>query len=204
MEALLKYLRETYAPLAVILYGSWADGSQGEHSDLDALVLTDGGAPCHDTSRVQGVQLDVFVYPAQSLEGHADLSQVMQIEDGRVLLDSQGRGEALLSRVRAYGDRLPMKTAEEAREGVVWCEKMMERASRGDAEGYFRWHWLLTDSLEIYCDTRALRYRGPKKTLRWMAAQAPEDYACYARALREFTHESLRAWVECLKQTASR
>ncbi len=41
MEMILNYLCGKYAPAAVILYGSYADGAAGEDSDFDALVLAD-------------------------------------------------------------------------------------------------------------------------------------------------------------------
>lgn len=39
---------------------------------------------------------------------------------------------------------------------------------REDTDGYYRWHWLLYDSLEIYFDVKGLHYYGPKKALRYM------------------------------------
>ncbi|MBR2288091.1 MAG: nucleotidyltransferase domain-containing protein, partial [Clostridia bacterium] len=47
----LQYLRETYRPEAILVYGSYADGSAGYFSDFDALVI----APfprAHDTARI--------------------------------------------------------------------------------------------------------------------------------------------------------
>ena len=32
------------------------------------------------------------------------------------------------------------------------CKKMLLRTLRSDAEGLYRWHWVLIDSLEIFCD----------------------------------------------------
>ena len=39
MEAILKYIRERYHPTALILYGSYADGTNGPDSDFDALAI---------------------------------------------------------------------------------------------------------------------------------------------------------------------
>lgn len=38
---IIKYIMETYSPEAIIVYGSYADGSANENSDFDALVITD-------------------------------------------------------------------------------------------------------------------------------------------------------------------
>lgn len=204
MDEILTYLREKYAPLSVILYGSWADGTQDADSDWDALVITADGVQSHDTSVVAGVQLDVFVYPSQCLEGEFDLEQVIQIHEGRLLWDHEGMGDALMRRVQAYVDGLPRKTEEEIRDGIAWCRKMCLRTQREDAEGLFRWHWLLTESLEIYCDASGRHYWGHKKTLAWMQRHFPEDFACYTRALKEFSQESLQDWIACLLKPTDR
>ena len=44
-------------------------------------------------------------------------------------------------------------------------KRMLLRTMRGDVEGYYRWHWLLCDSLEIYFDIKGIHYYGPKKQL---------------------------------------
>ena len=72
---------------------------------------------------------------------------------------------------------------------------MRRRARRRDAEGLFRWHWLLTDSLEIFCDIKKQRYFGPKKTLKWMQQTHPEAYEYYMKALSEFKLEALDDWI---------
>ena len=63
MEQVLKYIREKYNPLSIILYGSYADGTNNLNSDFDALVIVADHEQFHDTSIVDGVPLDVFVYP---------------------------------------------------------------------------------------------------------------------------------------------
>ena len=81
---------------------------------------------------------------------------------------------------------------------------MLRRTERGDTEGYYRLHWVLTDSLSIYCDLRGEYYFGPKKALRRMAAVAPDDAAVYDRALRDPTLDNLAAWLGALEGTFSR
>ena len=62
-EKIVGYLKKTYQPDAVIVYGSFADGSANLNSDFDALIIA-GKEKAHDSSIVDGVVLDVFVYPA--------------------------------------------------------------------------------------------------------------------------------------------
>lgn len=39
---IIEYLKEKYQPLALIVYGSFADGTNNAHSDFDALVICEG------------------------------------------------------------------------------------------------------------------------------------------------------------------
>lgn len=200
MHAILTYLEETYHPLAVILYGSYADGTNNDHSDFDALVITRNCEQQHDVSCVSNIQLDVFVYPETFFQQAYNCDDFIQIADGRILTDSTGTAQALMDNVADYISQLPMKSPEEAREDAVWCRKMLERTHRGDAESFYRWHWVLCDSLEIFCSLKQHRYTGPKKSLRWMERTYPESYTLYRTALTSFTPAALKDWIDCLEQ----
>ncbi len=203
-DTIFRYLVDTYRPEAIIVYGSFADGSAGAHSDFDALVIA-GGAARHDASVVGGVVLDVFIYPAETFRGDYNPEEFIQVFDGKILLDSGGLAKRLQERVLETIERAPAKTDDEIRQALEWCEKMLARAARGDAEGYYRWHWLLVDSLEIYFDARRLRYFGPKKALRELERRDAEGFVLYSRALRDFTPDALARWIAHLrKQTPAR
>ena len=201
-EKIIRYILETYRPDAVIVYGSFADGSASEHSDFDALVIADR-AGTHDASVIDGTLLDVFVYPAETFKAAYDPAAFIQVLDGTVVLDKSGLAQQLQERVRSYVESLPPKSADEIRQEIRWCEKMLSRTLREDPEGYYRWHWLLTDSLEIYCDIKRVRYDGPKKALRRMEQTDGEAFCLYAKALQTFQRETLSAWISCLKRLAS-
>ncbi len=198
MERIINYLYSKYAPYALISYCSYADGTAGEGSDFDALILAEGEAQ-HDVAIVADIQLDVWVYPVEYFAEDASLEEAVTILDGIILHDPQGLGAALKERVAAYFAAKPGKTTQENAASLAWCRKMLARTARADAEGLYRWHWLLADSLEIACDLLHQPYRGPKKSLRWLEAAHPAVYAVYARALAEFTREALEAWIRCLE-----
>ena len=198
MEAILNYLYGHYAPSALILYGSYADGTEGEGSDFDALILADHVVQ-HDVSVVDGTQLDVWVYPVDYFTNDDALGEAVTILDGVILHDPHGHGAALQARVQAWWASKPGKNAEENAESLAWCRKMLKRTQRADAEGFFRWHWLLTDSLEIACDLLRQPYRGPKKALRWLEREHPQVYAVYQHALTNFNQDVLEAWIDCLE-----
>ena len=203
---ILEYLQSRYQPMALILYGSFADGSSGPGSDFDALLITDkaecftgGRQPRHDDSVIDGVTLDVFVYPPEALQGSGfDPADFLQLHDGQILQDRGGLAAALVDRVRRYLDSLPKKTPEELRQSLSWCRKMLVRARRGDAEGSFRLHWLLVDSLEIFCDILGEPYLGPKKALRLMEERYGVAQVIYTQALRETTPTVLKDWIDYL------
>lgn len=200
LEQILRYIQETYAPLSVILYGSYADGTNNLNSDFDALVITADHEQFHDTSFVDGVPLDVFVCPARYFEGDYACEDFVQIFDGRIITDSSGTGKALQENVQAYLKSRPSKTGAELQADIDWCVKMSARAKRGDCEGLFRWHWILIDSLEIFCDIMRQPYLGPKKALKWMEKAQPEAFDCYKKALQNFHMEDLDEWIEYIKK----
>lgn len=198
MEPVFAYIKEAYNPLSILVYGSYADGSNNADSDFDALVITQDHEKCRDVSRVGGIQLDLFIYPAAYFGLDFDCGELIQLVDSYVAWDTDGRGAKLRDRVLAYAAAQPFKDEAEIHVQVAWCRKMLLRAGRGGAEGLFRWHWLLTDSLEIYCDVVGERYRGPKKALRWMEQTHPEAFARYTAALVQLDLTAAERWVEYL------
>ena len=202
LEHILRYIQETYAPLSIILYGSYADGTNGLNSDFDALVITADHERFHDTSFVDGILLDVFVYPAKYFESSYSCEDFVQIFDGRIVTDSSGIGKALQETVRAYLKNRPGKTGTELQADIDWCVKMSARAKRCDCEGLFRWHWLLIDSLEIFCDIMHQPYLGPKKALKWMEKAHPEAFDRYKRALQNFQMDDLDEWIGYIRHAA--
>ena len=117
---------------------------------------------------------DVFGYEA-----------LMRPEGGKNVLD--------------YIERIPLKTEEDISQEIKWCEKMLLRTMRGDVEGYYRWHWVLCDSLEIYFDIKGIHYYGPKKALHFMEESDSEAFHIYSKALLEFNQEGLSDWINYLK-----
>lgn len=197
MQKVIDYLKTKYNPETLILYGSYADGSSNANSDLDALLFADVTEEIHDVSVVDGIQLDVFVYSADTV---LNPQEYPQLYHSKILFDRNGRGKELCDAVRSGIDQHTVKSPEEIRNDIVWCEKMLARTQRGDAEGFYRWHWVLCDSLEFYCNIRNQFYFGPKKTLLWMQHHDPDAYKIYFAALRCMEYRHLADWVEFLKK----
>lgn len=199
MEQILKYIKKKYNPISIILYGSYADGTNNQNSDFDALVISADYEQYHDTSFVNDIQLDVFVYPVARFNEPYDCNDFVQLFDGKIVLDSKNVGKTLKENVLSYLQTRPQKTEADIKADIDWCVKMLERTKRNDTEGTFRWHWLLVDSLEIFCNIRKAPYYGPKKALKWMKENHPNAFLAYQRALTEFTFESLANWISYIK-----
>ena len=199
LEKLIEYIKQKYNPVSIILYGSYANGTNNLNSDFDSLVISADYEQFHDTSFVNGIQLDLFVYPASCFDGKYDCNDFIQIFDGKIIMDTDKIGKSLLTNVQTYLQKRPQKSKTEISDSVDWCIKMLARAKRCDAEGMFRWHWLLIDSLEIYCDVMHHYYFGPKKSLKWMEENHPAAFACYKTALTDFSIDSLENWIAYIK-----
>ena len=168
MQQILEYLTKTYSPKGILVYGSYTDGSNNADSDFDALVLTDDHEKKHDHSTVHGIVLDVFLYPADIFQKPFNCDDFLQLYGGKIIMDKTGSLAMAKKKVIAWIENTPRKSDEEILRNLEWCEKMIRRAYRNDAEGYYRHHWVLMDSLQFYCDIRGIYYFGPKKTLRKM------------------------------------
>ena len=196
-DKIISYLVETYQPDAIITYGSFADGSENINSDFDALVIADRVRK-HDTSVIENTVLDVFVYPLEMFRSDYDPEEFVQVFDGKIILDKSGAAARLKNRVLDYIAHITPKTGDDIRQELDWCEKMAVRATREDAEGYYRWHWVLSESLEIWCDVIGRYFYGPKKALRYMEQTDAKAFEIYSKALKEPNRKYLSEWIAYL------
>ena len=200
MHDILSYLAAAYDPIAIIVYGSFADGTSNLFSDFDALLITADGPRRHDDRFVDCTQLDVSVRPLSDFQGDYDPAEYECVYGGQILLDRDGVAARLLERVQRFVDGQAKKTPEALRLEVSRCEKMLRRAERTDAEGCFRRHWLLVESLEIYTELRGWPYLGPKKALAQLEKKDRAVFALYEKALTQNEYASLAAWVEHIRE----
>ena len=201
-KQIIEYLITTYNPEAIITYGSYADGTANANSDFDALIVANS-SKIHDESVVSGITLDVFIYPTEIDIENIDADNFIQIHDGKIELDKNGIASRLKEKVLNYIENIPFKSETEIHQEIEWCKKMALRTKRDDVEGYFRWHWLLMDSLEIYFDIIQERYWGPKKSLLKLRERDSEAYKIYGAALRNFNQETLSDWIDYIEKSFS-
>ena len=127
LEQIIEYIKRNYNPISIILYDSYADGTNNLNSDFDSLVISYDHEQFHDTSFVNGIQLDVFVYPVSYFEGEFDCDDFLQIFDGKIIVDSNERGKALQMKVISHMQNRPKKSkAEIDAISLFWTEKDIE------------------------------------------------------------------------------
>lgn len=202
MKEILDALVARWRPAAVLVYGSFADGTQDAQSDFDALVITRTPAPPHDTSVLCGHPLDVFFSSPEIFDGEWFPEDFVQLYHAVDAYDPEGIGRTVIGAVRRWVDSRPPRSRADCLDSLAWCGKMLARSGRGDPEGDYRLLWLLTDSLEIWCDLTGRFCFGPKKSLALLRDTDPAGYALYAAALRAPSPETAAPWVAHLRRLA--
>lgn len=197
-EKILNYIKQKYQPISIIVYGSYANKTNDESSDFDALVISDCENQKHDISLVEGVHLDVYIYDKDY--SRKNINNFVHISDGIIVYDNDQFGEKFLKEVREIKNFLTLKSEEEILYDIEWCKKMCNRAKRNDAEGLFRLHWVLVDSLEIFCNINKKIYEGPKKSLAFMKDEYPDGYKRYFNALKKGDFVEIEGWVRYLEE----
>ena len=104
-DKIIDYLKKTYQPESIIVYGSFADGSANLNSDFDTLIIA-GKEKLHDSSFVDGVVLDVFIYPPDQFLSEYDPAEFATTTIG-ASLPSHGPGPSK----SPNGTKVPMTWA---------------------------------------------------------------------------------------------
>lgn len=182
LKAVIAEVCRTHKFHTLVLYGSHARGEGGRGSDFDLLAIRKGGKPLRDARYWRGTYLDIFVYPESKVKAR----DFMQVRGGRVLMENDAKfGTKLLAAIeRRYAKGPPALPADQRQVEIVWTQKTLERARRGDVEGNFRRVWLLSALLQNYFALRQLWYEGPKRSLSWLEVHDPQTAKLFAAALK--------------------
>lgn len=175
-----QYLKNKYNCHSIILYGSFANDTYTDESDIDIICFCDNTSNQNDTNEICGRQLDTWIYDTSMMGKYEELSR---ISDGKILLDERNLCYKLLNAINEFITSEKKLTIEEITFQKNWLKKMINRAKKGDIEGNFRYHWILVDSLEIYFLIKGLRYLGPKKSLIYLKNNDQLTYKFFDEAL---------------------
>ena len=198
MEKIINYLKEKYRLSSMIVSGDYAEGNIRGGSTFEAIAMGATSPYAHETAEIEGVKLDVLIYPREIFYGEIALDEFEQAHEGLVVLDEDGMGSWLKRMIAQQIASIPLKSDEAVMDALHWCDSMAQRAETEDAEGLFCRHWLLTDSVEVYSDVCGLPFLSPKKTMSKMAKLDPEAAEIHLRAMGSMDKSALRVWVELL------
>lgn len=102
---------------------------------FDALIIA-GKEKAHDSSIVDGVVPDVFVYSTETFSADYDPEEFVQVWDGKIVLDEHGIAGQLKAKILDYIEHLPKKTVTEVAQEVKWPKKMLRLMEKSDAEAF--------------------------------------------------------------------
>ena len=196
---IIAYLLKTHNPRAIIVTGSYADGTYSETSDFDCwLIGRDENLARHDTSTVNGVELQAEIYPLHYFM-NMPMRRIVFFIDAAIAYDSDGSAREFMDHAQFQLRHDPCMPPEIKGQRMAYLEKMLRRAEKQDFHGDLRGHLLLFQTMESWCDFSDRVYPGAKKTLRLMERVDPESAAICRRALRTFDIGDMRAWVSRLR-----
>lgn len=196
-EQIIRYLKEKYHPVSILVLGSYADGTFDETSDFDAIVIVDIKHDSKDISEVKGIPLDVDIYTVDEVMfGHP--KQFIKAHDAEIVLDTE-IGRLMKERVIRYFEEIRV-TSETDKKGMKdWLRKMTIRIEKGDDDANYRMAMLMWESLAIYFLLRDLNFYGSKKSIRYLKDEDEAGYAVFHEAVTKKDVESLKNWVEYVK-----
>lgn len=182
IDSVKEYLIKEYNCHSIILYGSFVSGDYTEESDIDLVCFCDNPKKKNDTTVFNNRRLDAWIYKTEMME---ECTQFFHVKDSKVIFDEKNLCTNFLNEInRQFLNGPKQLTLEEKSFLKDWLKKMLQRARKGDIEGNFRYHWLLTDSLEIYFNIKGAWYIGPKKSLQWLYENNREAYYVFHNALK--------------------
>ena len=208
VKEIIEYLKKTYQPRSILLYGSFSDGTNDKYSDFDCMVITSRKERKHDDSVIGGVQLDCFIFTPEEAENEADIEAFLTAYDAVIALDD-ATGEKLKQRVREYVAAHSVIDDEEKRFIAAWIRKTLKRAEKKDDEGSYRAVAFLWESLADYFLMRDMYYFGSKKAIRYLKENDPAGYELFHNAVTNGDNGSIAAWAEqvtaavCTEDTGS-
>ena len=195
MEKIIEYLKDTYHPLSILLYGSYADGTNDESSDFDCMIIVPEKEKNHDDSVIDGVQLDCFIFTEEQVKDEEDIDAFLTAYDSNIVLDN-GSGAELKRRVREYVKEHTVIPEDEKEFLRSWIQKTIRRVEKNDDEGNMRAISFMAESLVDYFFLRDMFYFGSKKAIRHVREQDKEGYSLFHEAVTVKSNQAIIKWAE--------
>lgn len=179
---LKSYLIDKYNCHTIILYGSYAVNDYTEDSDIDIICFTDQDIELNDTNIFEGTQLDAWIVNTKKMNNP---EKYLHIVDNKVLYDEKNLASDFISKIKIIFNNGTKPISKNKKKFLKdWLKKMYKRTLRNDAEGFYRHHWMLKDSLEIYFEINNMWFLGVKKSLRLLEENEKEIYLLFFNAFK--------------------
>ena len=194
INIILNYLKSSYNPRTVFLYGSFLRGDYDEYSDFDCLIIVENKIRKHDDSVIDGVTLDCYIYTEEETETEsADV--FLPLYDSQILLDD-GTGRRLYNRVKQFVASHSAIDKDEKELIISWMKKSLNRIKKGDDEANYRAVTLMYESLPDYFALRNKFYSGSKAAFAFLKQNDAKAYDLYHKAITEKSLTTIYEWVE--------
>ena len=200
MEQILEYLRNTYNPISILVYGSFADRTNDETSDFDCMLIVPEKQKNHDDAVINSVQLDCFIFTEDEVQGKG-IDTFLTAYDSVIVMDN-GTGAALKRRVHDYVEKNRNTTKEEKDFLTSWIQKTVLRITKNDDDGNMRAVSFLAESLMDYYIIRDMFYFGSKKAIAFLRETDAEGYALFHNAVTMRSNDAIIKWAEYIIKTA--
>lgn len=199
MEQILEYLKSTYNPLSILLYGSFANGTNDETSDFDCMLIVSEKDRNHDDTTISGIQLDCFLFTEDEVQSE-EIDTFLTAFDSHIVLDN-GIGAELKRRVHDYVEKNRVTPKEEKAFLISWIKKTVLRITKNDDEGNMRAISFLAESLADYYTLRDMFYFGSKKAIAYLRETDAEGYALFHDAVTLRSNDAILKWAEHVIET---
>lgn len=193
-EKILDYIKKTYNPTTIFLYGSYYNKTYNENSDFDSLIIVDKKDKDHDDSIIEGVELDLFIYTKNEID-RLPREVFTTLKDSSIICDD-GFGEKLKNRVVEYVRKNSTRSEQQKEFIRSYIKKMCKRIEKDDLEGKFRAVALLNESLEDYYIFHNIFYFGPKKAIKYIKENDPVGYEILSDALTHTYSKTVIRWAK--------
>lgn len=198
-EKILKYIKDKYNPISIFVYGSFNKGTNNQNSDFDSLIIVNEKVTSYDNTMISNTYLDLFIYTLEEIEQLQNLQNFVHLYNASLVLDNQNIGKNFLEKIKKYVDLNSLKSLEEKEHLSIWIDKMLERIKVKDTEGMYRYHWLIMDSLELYCIFRDKFFEGSKDTIEYLEKYDKIGYKLFCTSLKNFDIDTLEKWCLYVK-----
>lgn len=199
-EKILKYIKDKYNPISIFVYGSFNKGTNNQNSDFDSLIIVEEKSASYDNTMISNTYLDLFIYTLKEIEQLENLQNFVHLYNASLVLDNQNIGKSFLEKIKEYVDLNSLKSLEEKQHLSIWIDKMLERMKVKDIEGVYRYHWLIMDSLELYCIFQDKFYFGSKDTIEYLEKYDEVGYKLFCNSLKNFNITNLEKWCLYIKK----